>query len=69
MAMKVNGEVGYMSNILLICNQFKVVRRTVGPTDAHWVDFIGNENSISTSVHLGIRRYWERSLRVSIASA
>ena len=29
---------------MLVCNQFKEVRRTVMPTDAHWADFMGNEN-------------------------
>ena len=60
MATKVNGKAGHMSNILLICNQFKEIRRTVGPTDAHWADFMRYENNTSRSVQLGIRGHWER---------
>ena len=60
--MKVNSKVGYMSNIMLLCNQFIVVRRTIGPTDAHWGYFIGYENRNSTNVQLGIREHWERFL-------
>ena len=49
-AMRVNGKAGHMSDIMLICNNFRKVRRTVGPTNAHWADFIGYENGTSTSV-------------------
>ena len=49
-----------MSNIMLVCNQFKEVRKTVRPTDAHWTDFMGNENGTSMSFLLGIREHWKR---------
>ena len=48
-----------MSDIMLVCNQFRKVRRTVRPTNAVWADFIGNENSTSMSVELSIRRHWK----------
>ena len=34
-AMRVNSKAGYMSNIMLVCNQFKEFSRTVGSTDTH----------------------------------
>ena len=58
-ATRFNSKAGHMSN-MLVCNQFKKIRRTVRPTDAHWAEFIGYENSTSTSVELGIRGHWER---------
>ena len=54
---RVNGKAKYTSNIMLICSQFKEVRRIVGPTDAHWEYLILNENGISTSAQLSIRGY------------
>ena len=72
-ATKINGKAGHMSDIMLVCNQFRKVRRTVRPYNAVWADFIGNENSTSTSVELSIRGHWEwfptKVFRVSIASA
>ena len=58
-AKRINGKVGHMSDIMFVYNLFKKVRRTVRPTDAVWADFIGNENSTSTSTELSIRGHWE----------
>ena len=49
-----------MNIIVLICNQFIEVRRTVRPTDTHWADFMGHGNGTSTNVQMGIRGHWER---------
>ena len=59
-ATRVNRKVGYISNIMLVCNQFKEVRRTVGPTDVHWTGFMWYENGASRSVQLSIRGHLER---------
>ena len=59
-ATRFNSKAGHMSSIMLVCNQFKKIRRTVRSTDAHWAEFIGYENSTSMSVELGIRGHWER---------
>ena len=56
---RINDKVGRMSDIMFVCNHFKNVRRTVRPTDAVWADFIGNENSSSANVKLGIKGHWE----------
>ena len=58
-ATRINGKAGHMSDIMLVCNQFRKVRRTVRPTNAVWTDFIGNENGTSTSDELSIRGHWE----------
>ena len=58
--MRVNGKVKHISDIMLVCNQFKEVRRRLSPTDTHWADFIKNETRTSTSIKLGIRGYWGR---------
>ena len=49
-ARRINGKAGHMSDIMLVCNQFRKVRRTVTPTDAVWPDFIVNENGTSTRI-------------------
>ena len=56
----INSKAEHMSSIMLVCNQFKEVRRTVGPTEAHWTDFMGYENGNSASVKMSIRGHWER---------
>ena len=37
-ATRVNGKAGHMSDIMLICNKFKEVRRAIGLTDTDWAD-------------------------------
>ena len=69
MATRINGKAGHMSDIMLVCNQFKKVRRTVSPTDAVCKDFIVNENGTSTRVSGDTGNgFPSRSLSVSIAS-
>ena len=58
-ATRINCKARHMSDIMLVCNQFRKVRRTVTPTDAVWADFIVNENSASASVELSIRGHKE----------
>ena len=55
-ATRVNSKAEYIGNIMLICNQFKEVRRTVESTDTHWADFMGYENSTSTQLRISGHR-------------
>ena len=57
---RINDKTGHMSDIKLVCNQFKEVKITVGPTDVYWTGFIRYENGTSTSVELSIRGDYER---------
>ena len=52
MTMRFNHKAEPMNDIMLVCNQFKEVKRTVRPTNCHWSDFIGYENGTSTVVVL-----------------
>ena len=52
MATRDNGKAGHMSDIMLICNKFKEVRRAVGPNDT-WADVMEYKNSTSANVELG----------------
>ena len=63
----VNGKVGHMSDIVLICNKFKNLRRSVGPANTDWTDVMGDEDGFSTSVELGISGHWERFSREIIS--
>ena len=38
------------SDIMFVYNRFKEVRRTFGPNDTYWADFIGHENGTSMPV-------------------